>query len=171
MKSLRRMLAPSLAITAFLMAGAAAYADPLTIAFDAPFQSGYGGETLTFSANVTNTDPVDTIDLNSDSYNVDSPLVLDDSGFWNNAPLSLGPSSSSGDIELFTILVSLGTPLGLYEGSFEILGGVDPTSDLDEVGKASFDVNVYAAPEPGSFLLLATGLLALGALGGRKLFA
>lgn len=172
MKSLKNVLLPSLAIAAFLMTGAAAKADPLTITFDSPYQRGYGGETLTFSANVTNTDAVNTIDLNSYSYNLASPLGLDGNDYFLvYAPLWLDPSSSSGDFEMFTVFIQLGTPLGLYSGSFEILGGIDPTGDQDEVGTANFDVEVYATPEPGSYLLFATGLLALGFLARRKLLA
>jgi hypothetical protein len=111
-----------------------------------------------------NTDPTNTIYLNADSNNVDSPLTVDDSGFFNNAPFSLAPSSSSGDFELFTVDIPNGTPVGLYTGSFEILGG--GPSDQNVVGTATFDVEI--TPDPGTLLLLGTGLLALGFLAERK---
>ena len=76
----------------------------------------------------------------------------------------MAPSSSSGDFELFTVDIPNGTPVGLYAGSFEILGG--GPSDQNVVGTATFDVQI--TPEPGSLLLLATGLFALGVMARRK---
>jgi hypothetical protein len=164
-----RLFVLSLAIAAFLMAGTAAKADPLSIVFNSPSQLTLPGNTLTFDVTVYNTDPANTIFLNSDSYNIDAPLTLDDgsstftTGFWAFAPLSLAPSSSSGDFELFTLTIPYGTPYGLYTGSFEILGG-DTNSDQNVVGTADFDA--YVTPEPSSLSLLGiglfTGLLVLG---------
>ncbi len=57
-----------------------------------------------------------------------------------------------------------GTPLGLYAGAFEILGG-DSSDFTDVVASANFDVNV--TPEPASFVLLFTGVALIGLLGFR----
>lgn len=164
MKSSSKLLVLSLTMAGFLLAGTAAKADPISIVLDSPFQIGQPGTSVTFDATLFNTDPTNTIYLNADSNNVDSPLTVDDSGFFNNAPFSLAPSSSSGDFELFTVDIPNGTPVGLYTGSFEILGG--GPSDQNVVGTATFDVEI--TPEPGTLLLLGTGLLALGFLAERK---
>jgi hypothetical protein len=176
MKSLKNLLVFSLAVVGFLLAGTAAKADPLALNLDSPNQSGIDGQTLTFYGNITN-DSSGTIYLNSDSYNVDLPLTLDDSGFVNNAPLSLDPGASSGDIELFAVTIPLGTANGLYLGnSFEILGG-DPSDNTDVVGSAEFSVNVNNAPtgegnstpEPSSLVLLLTGMAVLAGTLRRRL--
>jgi hypothetical protein len=66
---------------------------------------------------------------------------------------------------LFNVDIPEETPLGLYTGSFEILGGGDPSDDTDVAGSANFDASV--TPEPPNFLLFGAGMLAL-ALAGRK---
>jgi hypothetical protein len=153
-------------MAAFLAAATVSRADALNLVFDAPYQFTTAGNTLTFDVTILNTDAVDTIYLNNDDANVDSPLTLDDSGFFNNAPISLGPSTSSLDFELFTVTVPDGTPYGVYTGTFEILGG--GPSDDNEVGIATFDIQV--TPEPTSLLLLLTGLAGLAAMRLRARF-
>jgi PEP-CTERM motif len=164
MKSLRSLFLLPLTIVAFLVAGTAANADPLSITLDSPYQNVGPGQTVTFTATITNLDPTDTMYLNGDSFNLDAPLSLDDSGFWNNSPFSLDPSSSSGDIELFTVSAPFDA-VGLYSGSFEILGG-DPSDFTDVVGSATFNVNV--TPEPSSLLLLGSGLMGLATTVRRR---
>jgi hypothetical protein len=164
MKSLRSLLLLPLTIVAFLVAATAANADPLSITFDSPYQNVAQGGTVTFTVTVTNLDPTNTVYLNGDSFNLDAPLSLDDSGFWDNSPLSLGPSSSSGDFELFTVSAPFDA-VGLYSGSFEILGG-DPSDFTDVVGSANFNVNV--TPEPSTLLLLGSGLVGLATTVRRR---
>jgi hypothetical protein len=166
MKSLKRLLLPSIATAAFLAAGAVSRADTLNLVLDAPYQLTTGSNTVTFDVTIYNTGAADTIYLDGDSFNIDSPLTLDDSGFFDNAPTSLGPSDSSSDFELFTVTVPDGTPTGLYTGSFEILGG--GPSDDNVIGVADFDVQV--TPEPTSLLLLLTGLAGLAVMRLRGRF-
>jgi len=71
MKSLRSILVFSLMCVSALLA---ARADSLSISLASPFQTGLGGEVLTFDATVTNTS-AGTAFLNGDSFYVDSPLA------------------------------------------------------------------------------------------------
>ena len=169
MKRFRNLLILSLVTAGFLLAGTAAKADPLTLTLDSPYQVG-SQSVFTFTATVTNTDPSDTVYLNGDFVLLESPLAYDDTGFVDNAPLSLAPLASSNDFELFTVIVPYGTPAGLYTGTFQILGG-DNGDASDAVASANFDIQVDAVPEPSSFLLLAAGVLAFGFQVGRKLIA
>jgi hypothetical protein len=55
--------------------------------------------------------------------------------------------------------------VGLYTGSFTILGGSDQ-SDLNVLSSAPFDVQV--TPEPASWQLMAMALMGLLAIIGRN---
>jgi hypothetical protein len=156
MKNLRSLPVFFLTIGCFLLAGTAAKADILSITLAMPFQSATEN-VLAFDATVTNTSS-QTVYLNGDSFNVDSPLTLDDSPFDNNYPLFLGAGASFTGV-LFNVDVPATTPEGLYSGSFEILGGTNPADDTDVAGAANFNVNV---PEPASLILLLTCLAGLG---------
>ena len=159
MKSFSKMLVLPLTMAAFLVAANAAKADPyaLTIVLDAPFQSGLTGSTLDFTGTIT-TSSVSTVSLGGDSFTLSGLFTPNDGPFLNNAPLTMSASSmpSSGDIDLFTITIAPGTPAGIYAGVFDILDG------NTVVGEVDFDIDV--TPEPGTILLLGTGLLLLAGL-------
>ena len=155
MKSFSK-LALSLTIAAFLLTGPAAKADTLTITLDSPFQSGLAGQTLNFSGTITN--PLGpTVALSGDSITLAGTFTTDDTGFLFYAPLTLSASQSSGDIPLFAITIDPGTALGIYAGAFDILDGSGAVE-----GQADFDIDV--TPEPGTILLLGTGLLVLAGM-------
>ena len=156
MKILRNLPVTPLAITCLLLAGTAARAGTLSINLLAPFQSG-PGNVFAFNATVTNTSG-STVFLNADAFNVAAPLMVDDGPFFLT-PISLGPSNSFTAL-LFNVNVPAGTPVGVYAGSFEILGSANPTDTTTVAGSAVF--NVQATPEPSSLILVLMGFAGVG---------
>jgi len=69
--------------------------DSITIALASPEQIVYAASTINFTATVSapNTNTAD-IYLNSDSFNVDPPLTVDDCGFFGS-PLFLNPRGAT----------------------------------------------------------------------------
>jgi hypothetical protein len=156
MKILRDLPVTPFAIACLLLAGTIARASTLSIHLLAPFQSG-DGNVFEFNATVTNTSN-STVFLNADAFNVDFPLMVDDSPFFLT-PISLGPSNSF-TARLFNVDVPAGAHNGVYTGSFEILGSADPTDTSTVAGSAVF--NVEATPEPSSLILALMGFAGIG---------
>jgi len=123
MKNSKSLLLLPLAFACFLLSSTAAKAD-IVVTLDSPYQVGISNQ-YTFTGTLANNDPSATVFLNGDSFLLDSPLTFDDSDFNNNVPLFLDPFASSGDIELFTIYLPEGTPIGLYTGTYLLQGGAD----------------------------------------------
>jgi hypothetical protein len=102
----------------------AAYADTINFTINDPLQGvGTTGGTLYYTATVaapsTNSAPVY---LNGDTYSLSGAFMLDDSPFQLNFPLDLAPGQSYTGSS-FEVMVPADSPLGLYAGSFQILGG------------------------------------------------
>jgi PEP-CTERM motif len=170
MKSKKLITLSMLVLTAALLLSVSAFADSITITLANPVQSTSAPNTVSFTAtvNAPNTNSAD-IYLNGDSFNVDAPLTVDDTGFFS-FPLSLSPGASYTGV-LFTVDVPNATALGPYFGYFQILGGSDG-SQLNPISNvADFEVDVRGAtvPEPGTMLLLGSGGLALFGALRRKL--
>jgi PEP-CTERM motif len=158
-------------LAATLLLSSRTFADTIDLSLNAPAQPGTAGSTVSFVATMlapgTNGG---TVFLNGDSFNISSPLILDDSGFFNDFPLSLDPGDSFSGT-LFSIALPSNLAAGLYTGSFEILGGAD-SGALDTLGSVDFQVNVAptasTVPEPESLMLLAAGLPGVALLMQRK---
>lgn len=114
------------------------------------------GQTVTFSGTLTNTGPA-TAFLNGDAFTF--PLPVDDIPFFLGVPPSLAPGGSV-TAPVLTAIVPAGTALGLYVGSFSVIGGDTPASQ-NVLATREFGVQVI--PEP------ATCSLAIGGLVGAVL--
>ena len=142
----------------------AALADTVNFTLTQPALSGRPGNTVTFEATVSApiTNGAD-IFLNGDDFNIASPLALNDSDFFANAPFFLAPGDSS-TFDIFTVAIPVGTPLGIYLGSLTILGGANDSS-RNNLGTKPFSVavtpDITASPEPSSLILLGSGLAGL----------
>jgi len=150
----------SLTVVAFLVAGTAAKADAYSIAInmDAPLQSGAYGDVLSFKADLVNTGD-NAVTLLGDDLTLTGLSATDD--FYTNAPWTIDVSGTSGDILLFTVDIPNGTPFGAYSGVLDIFFG---DSEYNPMGYAAEDFEIDITPEPGTWVLLATGLLLLAGL-------
>jgi PEP-CTERM motif len=132
-----------------------------TVTFTPDTLSGNPGDVLQFLGTLLN-NTSDTVFINSDSFTLAIIGAVDDSPFLNNAPISLGPSGSSGPaFEFFDVTIPLGQPGGDYDGVFTVVGGADGGAGTaaDNLGSADFHVDVNnTVPEPSSLSLLVLGL-------------
>jgi hypothetical protein len=165
----KTVLSLSLFLLAMFLPAAPAWADSITLVLIQPTQTGAPGSTLTFNATVsaplTNSA---TVFLNADNFGDTIPgSRIDDSGFFVNFPLSLNPGGSVTGT-LFSVALPLSVAPGSYTGFFEIFGGSSAGAG-DPLSTVNFQINT--TPEPGSWILLATGLgiLAMGTFGRRYL--
>ena len=164
MKIKKTALSFSIAILAGLVLAMPASADTLSLVLSNPVQTGIPGSTLTFGANASAPfSNSGTIFLNGDNFNLTlNGAVIDDSGFFNNFPFSLDPGVGFAGT-LFTVALPSTIAPGAYTGFFSMLGGSDSGSQ-DTIATVNFEIDAPAAvPEPGTWLLLATGLTLLAA--------
>ncbi|MEI9980974.1 MAG: PEP-CTERM sorting domain-containing protein [Edaphobacter sp.] len=153
----------------------AAYADTVVFTLSSSTVDVAPGGTATFDATISapgsNGAPVF---LNSDSVTFNLPVgnILDDSGLLSNFVADLNPGDSDTE-ELFTVTIPAGTLSGLYSGVYELQGGADENA-LDKIGTVDFTVDVQspvaATPEPGSWVLLASGMAGAAAVVTRRRF-
>jgi len=140
-----------------------AFADSIDITLTATILTGAAGTTITIDASLTNLTG-STIFLNGDAFTTSSSfLTIDGNPFLTNAPLSLGAGASSGPFALFSVVIAPGTLTGTYgSNTFSILGGANGDA-FGTIGSTQFSVTVVSpVPEPGTIVLLTSGLLAIG---------
>jgi hypothetical protein len=142
------------ALPALLLFAGSAFSAPLTITFASSLLTASRGQTVTFTATLTNTTAAPLF-LNGDAFNVAPPLLANDLKFLVNFPLSL----IAGQVftaPAFDITVPLTAPFGTYAGQFDVLGGANANASTT-IGTATFAVaNI---PEPATF---GSSLVALG---------
>jgi hypothetical protein len=151
------------ALPLFGLFTASAFGGPLTINLFSSLLTASRGQTITFSGSIANGGGT-TVFLNSDSLNITAPLTADDTKFFLNSPLSIGPGATTASFQIFDVTVPLGAPFGIYPGTFDILGGSNPNL-FDTVGTATFAVNVV--PEPATVCMLLAGAICLGLMRRR----
>jgi hypothetical protein len=136
------------------------------------------GQQFTVFGTLTN-NSANTLFFSTDSVTFNSPAIQGTADVATNGflglllGLDLGPTSINANstltgVDLFTIIIPNGTAPGSYRmNPYDLFGGVDPTCTLGfcgvQLGTVEFSVDVQApvtTPEPGTILLLASGLLA-----------
>jgi PEP-CTERM motif len=158
-----------LALSMGVMSGTG-FADTVNLTFVATTVVVAPGGTATFEATISA--PVGkggSIFLNSDSITFLLPAgnVIDDSGLFNNFPVSLNPGESDTE-ELFTVTIPKGAAPGFYNGIYELQGGADGNAS-GVIASSAFVVDVVGAtPEPSSVVLMMSGMVSAAAFGLRR---
>jgi hypothetical protein len=154
---------------AFLLLGAPAFGDVLTLTFSPSLEAGSPGGSVTFQGTIAS-DAYPYCCLNSISASFGSPgdtyLSVDLSGFsvfFDDVPGVLFADYT--DSPIFDILIAPNTPAGLYSGTATLLGGGDEFT-LDPLVSQSIQVEVV--PEPGMVGLTLAGLATLAAIARRR---
>lgn len=105
--------------------------------------------------------------LNFESFTVNGPLVLED--LFVPQTIQVGQTL---DVPLFNLTAPLGTTPGIYTVFYSITGGFGDMDGFDIGANFKFDVNAQPAaspvPEPGTWLLLMTGMGGVGTMINRR---
>jgi hypothetical protein len=165
-----------------LMGGfGAVRANTVTVTLQNPSQSGNPGDLLQFFGTIQNdlASGPDSIYLNgatgtpvSADLPIDTlPLFL---SYILTSPPALAPGDSTAAIELFDITISLTAAPGAYVGNSVSFSGGPLVDSQDPLGIVYADVTVNptsqpaGVPEPGTGVLLLTGLAAWSGLRRRR---
>jgi hypothetical protein len=170
-----RILSTTTALAAIACLAVSAEAQTLDLTLVDPDASVTQGTTsIAFDAIISNPSLTTTLYLNGDGFTTSSTfLTVNDSPFDANAPISLAPGQSSGQIELFDVDLPKTIPVGTYGGSnvFSILGGADGGSGtaFGDLADTRFSVTVNSptsvmAPEIDANSALSALTLLVGCL-------
>jgi hypothetical protein len=114
------------------------------------------GETAAVSAVITNLENA-TVDLNGIQITLSGPISGDDTPFFINAPLSIGPLATTFNFVLFTVSAAALAPAsGLLPATVSILGGIEGPAGYDPGAQdilGQQDFSVVITPEPAAWIL------------------
>lgn len=134
-----------------------------SIKFDNPNRFTTPGGTVRFSGAIQNTTQ-STVFVKSDTITKPPQFSANDR-LASSLPIMLAAAQSfSGS--LFDVIIPPGTPEGVYAGSLDLFGGPHSES-ADLLASAPFTVTVV--PEPGTWVLLAAGVILIPVLRRRRL--
>lgn len=157
-----------LTIAGSLVSAASAVADTVNYSLISANVTTVAGSIVTFDSSIvapaSNSGGVFIL---SDSFTCDTGCTIDDTDF-GDTPFELTPGMSYLG-PLFTANLST-TALGVYQGSFDVSFVDSLGNDFTE--SAPFSVSISSpssvTPEPGSWILLSTGLAGILLLRGRR---
>lgn len=159
-----------IAFAAASLATAPAFADTFTLTLSPSTTTLSAGGTYSFMGTIA-ADASNGGDLTliSESATGDSPLALDEDPFYSDTPLFLSPGEFYKGA-LFTASLPASAMSGTYLGNLDVQ--VTDAQGNPLFQDAAFSVVAAPAaavtPEPGSWLLLATGLAAAGCFWRRS---
>ncbi|MCU1310191.1 MAG: sorting protein [Candidatus Angelobacter sp.] len=153
----------ALGFLALMMISVPSYADSITLSN--ANQSGFLGQTFTFSGTYFGQDVAgDVIHWTSAT----PCLTADPTGCVDDTAFIFGTPGIPGD--LFDVLVAFGALPGTYNGQFSLVNDAG-----DSLATADFsltvDRSVTETPEPGSLVLMGSGLIGAAGVLRRKLIA
>jgi len=153
-----------------MIASSAAHADSISFALDNPTQTAKAGSTIDFTGGTGEING-DYIFVNGDSFSIDAPLTLDDSGLsLHFDQFYFAYQQDTG--ELFSVTLPSNVPSGTYLGSFTLLGGYS-TDDQNILSTQNFSITTVntgtVVPEPPTVVLFGSALLALFCVYRRKI--